>query len=535
MRVRHPWRVILIVAGILVAALVIAVASIVPFSSETARQKVIAVLADRFNADVELADLRLRVLPQFTAEGHGLAIRHKGRRDVPPLISIERFAAQGNLLGLLRRHIATVVVDRLDIEIPPDRDHDDSSGHVTSTMGTMSDRDPEDAIDARDRRSRGAAVPDGFVIDELTSTNARLVILPGKADKPPKVWSIHQLRMNGLATDRAMPFAATLDNAVPPGSIETSGAFGPWKSERPGATPLEGRFTFAHADLSVFKGVAGILAARGTFGGKLQRIDIHGQTDTPDFMVTAGHHAMPLHARYHAIVDGTNGNTFLEQVDASFLQTALTAKGAVAATPGVEGRTVTLDVDMEQGRLEDVLRLAVDADPPPMTGALKLTTKFVLPPGDRDVVDKLQLHGAFVISDTRFTNATVQQKVNELSHRTRGKDPDLPPQHVASRFAGTFRLAGGRLAIPHVTFDVPGAVVRLSGTYGLKSEHIDFTGTAFTEAKISEMTHGFKSLLLKPIDLLFKKDGGGSKIPIKIGGTRKDPDFGLDTHRVFKH
>ena len=47
------------------------------------------------------------------------------------------------------------------------------------------------------------------------------------------------------------------------------------------------------------------------------------------------------------------------------------------------------------------------------------------------------------------------------------------------------------------------------------------------------MTTGYKSLLLKPIDLIFKRDGGGSAIPIRITGTRREPAFGLDKGRVF--
>ena len=42
-------------------------------------------------------------------------------------------------------------------------------------------------------------------------------------------------------------------------------------------------------------------------------------------------------------------------------------------------------------------------------------------------------------------------------------------------------------------------------------------------------------MLLKVVDPLFKQeDGTGSAIPIKIGGTRNAPQFGLDTGRVFK-
>jgi uncharacterized protein involved in outer membrane biogenesis len=130
-RIRHPWR----IAAIALAAIVIvlaALAAAVPFRSDTARRKVVEVLAARLDAEVELADLRLRVLPWFRAEGHGLAIRHKGRRDVPPLIAIERFSADGNPFDLLRKHIARVTVEGLDIEIPPDHNRDNSESQETS-------------------------------------------------------------------------------------------------------------------------------------------------------------------------------------------------------------------------------------------------------------------------------------------------------------------------------------------------------------------------------------------------------------------
>src|SRR5207247_838328 len=182
----------------------------------------------------------------------------------------------------------------------------------------------------------------------------------------------------------------------------------------PGETALDGRFIFRHADLGVFKGISGILSARGTFGGSLGRIDIHGETDTPDFTVEVGGHPVPLHATYHAVVDGTNGDTILDPVDASLLKTSIVARGGVVDTPGKHGRTVSLDVQIDQGRIEDVLRLAVKSPTPPMTGALKLKTKFVLPPGHEDVVKKLRLDGQFAIAGARFTSFDVQSKIDEL-------------------------------------------------------------------------------------------------------------------------
>jgi hypothetical protein len=519
-RIQHAWRAAALVVGVVIVSLVIALASVVPFSSETARRKVIEVLSARLDAEVELSELRFRVLPQFHAEGVGLAIRHRGRRDVPPLISIKQFSAEGNVFGLLRRHITRLTVDELDIEIPPDRNRD---------RDPLADTDPPASSPTEGRSAETAR---GFVIDELIAKDARVVIIPRDTDKRPKVWSIHDLRMQSVSLDRPMPFTAALENAVPPGAIETSGSFGPWGREEPGQTPLEGKFTFERADLSVFKGISGILAAKGTFGGTLERIEVHGVTDTPDFTVAAGGHPMPLHATYHAIVDGTNGDTLLEKIDASFLNTSLTARGGVVKRPGKDGRTVELDVVMDDARLEDVLRMAVKVPAPPMSGALKLTTRFELPPGDRDVVEKLQLDGVFTIANASFASPLVQSKINELSRRTQ-EQGTAQGAKVVSQFAGKFTLRAGELALPHVTFDVPGSAIRLSGRYGLVSERIDFAGMIFTDATVSEMTTGYKSLLLKPVDLIFKRDGGGSAIPIRVTGTRREPAFGLDKGRVF--
>ena len=158
---------------------------------------------------------------------------------------------------------------------------------------------------------------------------------------------------------------------------------------------------------------------------------------------------------------------------------------------------------------------------------------LVIPPGDRDVVEKLKLDGRFTMTNAHFTNVNVGQKITELSQRARGKQPDPQATPVGSDFAGQFMLDGGKLTIPAVAFDVPGAGVRLAGYYNLRQEDMDFRGSLLTDAKVSQMTTGWKSWLLKVLDPLFGRDGGGSSIPIKVTGTRKAPSFGLDTGRVF--
>jgi hypothetical protein len=167
-----------------------------------------------------------------------------------------------------------------------------------------------------------------------------------------------------------------------------------------------------------------------------------------------------------------------------------------------------------------------------MTGALTLTTKFFLPAEHKDVADRLRLDGRFTLVGARFTNINVQSKINELSRKSRGEPEQT--DRVLSNFSGRFTLAGGRLSLPDLTFGVPGAAIRLAGTYALKPGTLDFHGTMLMDAKVSQTTTGFKSLLLKAIDPLFNRQGGGSAVPFTITGTRKDPSFGLDYHRVLK-
>lgn len=521
--------------GILLAALgvaaVVAFLVFVPLSQDKARARLIAALEERFDATVELRELRLQVLPTIRAEGRGLTIRHRGRTDVPPLITIPHFSAESSLTSFIHRHVSRVDVEGLDIEIPPDRDRGAAEGaNGTRATGRSDDESVDDANENTLARS--------VVIDDLYATGARLNIVSSEEGKNPKEWLIHDLHMKSLGIGRAMPFQATLTNAIPPGEIATQGSFGPWQQDDPGQTPLDGVFTFDRANLGVFKGIAGLLSAHGQFGGKLERIDVHGETDTPQFrVVKTGGHAVPMHATYHAIVDGTNGNTLLESVDAKILNTSILARGGVIGKPHVDGRTVSLDVTIAGGRIEDIMQMVVGSPMPPMNGGLQLRTKFVLPPGDVDVVKKLRLDGKFTLSGARFTNPDVQTKIVELSRRGSGKvgsrAEDVDPAKVRSRFDGRFALGDGRLDIPDVSFDVQGATVRLAGEYGLVSEAIDFTGMLFMDVKVSETTTGIKHLLLKLVDPLFNRDGGGSAIPIKITGTRADPSFGLDKGRVF--
>lgn len=220
---------------------------------------------------------------------------------------------------------------------------------------------------------------------------------------------------------------------------------------------------------------------------------------------------------------------------ASFLKTSLTARGAIVGAEGVKGRTVKLHVKIDDGTVEDVLRLGIKGNAPVMTGALVLHSDLNLPAGPQDVMDRLELAGEFEVANATFTNKQVQAKVSDLSERARGLDPDEHSGMIASNLRAHFRLTGSVLSLHDAAFAVPGAVVQVSGTYGLASEALQFDGTVRMKATVSEAAGGgVKSVLLKVIDPLFKRGNAGAVIPIRIRGSRSDPKIGLDLGRTLK-
>ncbi len=492
------------------------VASRIPLSSDTLRKRVTTSIADYLESDIELDSLTLRLSPRLHVEGAGLVVRYRGRDDVPPLIAVKAFTANASWRSLWRRRVDYAHLDGLQITIPP---------RHRNAEAPPSDTD--------DTYNLGAYAKQ-MVISEVDAPGAELTILRGDPKKPSRIWYLHSLKLQraGLAT--AMPFQTLLTNALPPGQVQASGTFGPWHRDAPGETPLDGRFTFDNANLDVFQGISGILSAKGTFGGTLEQIVTDGRTETPDFMVNISGHQVPLTTTYHALIDATNGNTTLDPVHATFLNTALVARGGVYEAEGVKGRITRLDVTMEDGRLEDLMRIAVPTTKAPMSGRVYLRTQFVIPPGKVDVVDKLQLNGRFAIDAGRFTDKDVQKKVNSMSHRARGRaSSSKAPDTITSDFRGQFELRRSQLGISSVSFDVPGAIVEMRGQYGLRQGTIDFKGNLFMDAKISETMTGFTSLLLKLADPFFRKDGR-TVVPVTISGTRDDPHFGLDMRRVFR-
>ena len=68
----------------------------------------------------------------------------------------------------------------------------------------------------------------------------------------------------------------------------------------------------------------------------------------------------------------------------------------------------------------------------------------------------------------------------------------------------------------------------MHGIYDLESEAVDLHGTLKTDAELSEMSHGIKSVLLKPFDVFFRRNHAGAVLPAHVIGTYHAPEFGLD-------
>jgi len=129
---------------------------------------------------------------------------------------------------------------------------------------------------------------------------------------------------------------------------------------------------------------------------------------------------MPLHTSFHAVVDGTTGDTYLQPVHALLQRSTLTATGSITRKPGVPGHDVELDVVINQGRIEDFLALGVRTSPAILRGALTAHTRIAIPQGPGTVTRRMKLQGSFHVEQASFSNAKLQQQIDDLSASGRG-------------------------------------------------------------------------------------------------------------------
>lgn len=473
-------------------------------------------LARSLQSEISLGRVGLGWFPlRLTA--HDLTVRHHGRTDVPPLMVVSSFTVDLDPMDLWSATVDHVRVDGMEVNIPP---KDDQTGKR---------RLP------RPDGGEGAGKPGKrLIVRRFTATNTRLAIIPKNERKNPKVWDIYELEMENLGDSAPSPFRAALTNPIPYGKIESTGRFGPWDASEPSASPLEGEYTFA-ADLGTIKGLHGQLNAIGSMSGVLEQIATTGQTQTPDFRLTALDGAsLPLATTYDALVDGTKGDVELNRVDIKLGSSPLQARGTIEGTHGLKGKRVVLNITSKAVNLAELLQLASKAQPPMARGTVAVDAAFDLPQGEADVLDRLVLEGSFRAERLRFADAGVQDKIDMLSRRGQGRPTDEAIDNVASNVTSKFAMGKRVVTYRGLAFSVQGATITLNGTHRLEPKTLALEGEVLLKASASNTLTGFKKWLVKPFDPLFSKKGAGTRLVITIAGTQDHPKVGFDLGKTLR-
>ena len=171
-----------------------------------------------------------------------------------------------------------------------------------------------------------------------------------------------------------------------------------------------------------FMGLRGFCRRRGRLAGTLGEIAVEGVADVPEFRLDVSDHALPLHTEFKAVVDGTTGDTRLDEVRARVGRSELTASGSVTRSERGEGAHDGFAVVMEQGRIEDMMALSMKGKPTLMRGALAAKAHFELPPGPVSVSRKMRLAGDVCDYGMRILNNAKMQAADGFDeHAGEGK------------------------------------------------------------------------------------------------------------------
>lgn len=519
------WGAAAVVAIVCVLVIVVAIKS--PF----AQGKVAQGLEETVRAKVSFGKFRMIYFPHPGCVAENVTFtREGGAADIPPLVTVQELEIEAHYADLIVRpgYIALVKLNGLRVQVPP---RGANVGSPTSP--------PSESSNVR----VGEIVADGAVLEIGRSGNA-----------PPLTFEMHSLRVRSFAHNSEWSYQVSMKTAEPPGEIISKGKFGPLNVEDLETTPLSGEYKFQQADLSVFDGIAGTLSSGGDFGGKLGEVGVRGTLDVPDFQVVRSKHKVHLTSRFNASVNATNGDVSLKQVETSFLQTSVAASGSVVSKAGQNGKTTSVDVEVNNGRIQDLLVLLASTKNAPMNGATSFKAHVTVLPLGRPFLKELAMRGDFGVDQAAFKKPSRQEQVDELSERSRGEKKDKDkgkdqskeqsktqadpagddPANIVMNLRGHLELRDGVAKFSQLIFNVPGASARMNGTYNLENEQIDFHGTLKTEAELSQDTTGVKSTLLKPLNPLFKRKKAGADIPIKMTGTYHDPQFGFDVAGTVK-
>src|SRR5215831_15936848 len=288
----------LLIGGIICATILVIAALLLmkywPFSENAVRED----LAEASDSTVTIRSYHPTYLPPgCTLEGIEF---HHGKNNFK-LITINKLIVDGSYLGILSRHVSRITAIGARVFIPP------FGGNIQfhSEHSTI-------------------------VLDELVANGTGVEFIPADGNTGSLVFDVHEALFREVRWGSPIQYRLKIHNPNPPGEISVEGKFGEWADGHPQDTPMSGTYTFEHADLGVYGGIAGTLNSNGKFEGVLKRINVSGTTDTPDFVVTSGGHKHRLSTKFDAYVDAMRGDTFINRVEVRLGRTLLVVRGSVA-------------------------------------------------------------------------------------------------------------------------------------------------------------------------------------------------------------
>jgi AsmA-like C-terminal region len=482
-----------------------------PFSERT----VTASLRETFPSNVTIEHYKTEYFPHPGCTAEGVAFHSpSGPAGSPPVVSIQKLTIQGSYADFIFRphHISRAYLEGFRLQVPSLKNPGAFSGGYTESSMTI-----------------GEVVANGAVL-EFERENG----------KPATRFDIHELSLTSVSASAGMSYRVTMKNPSPPGEITSTGHFGPFQASNPSQTPVSGTFSFQRADLGVFKGISGIVDSEGTFSGPLGHVNVKGSTTSPDFEVKRSEHAAPLSTHFQLVVNSMNGDVALTTVETSYFKTVINSSGSVAKKEGWDAKFTSLDFAVHDGRIQDILRLFVKANTPPMSGATRLKAHVTVPPEGKPFLKEVTLQGDFDIDNGHFEKPSRQVSVDELSETARGEKKgkpeekkEEPEENVTSHVHGQVDVKNGVATFSELLYSVPGADARMHGTFNLLNEKVDLHGTLRMDSKFSQSTSGIKALFAKVLDPFLNKKNG-SVVPVLVDGTYSHPHFGLDLNPIKK-
>ncbi len=493
---RKIWRLVAICVGVVLVGAAVFHYRDWPFTP----RNVVKELELATSSKVQFATFRRFFLPHPGCVLESVTLT-RGSYPGEQVTKVRQLTIKGKWTGLIQKHVAVIRADGVEAVFPP--------------IGTGPSWKPTESE---------------VVVDKLIANGATLLFLRHNPTEPPVKFLIQKFVGHHLATHDPMPYEVSLLNPEPPGQIDVSGTFGPWKREQISQTPVSGNYSFRNADLGSLGGIQGILSSDGMFQGTLESIEIKGKTATPDFRTADTPHKLDLKSEFHAEVDATNGDVTLDQVRAVLVKTTILSRGKVASHPTEDGKAADLEFDVRRGRIQDLLLMFVSDEQSPLNGEISLRAQTHVPPGKAPFLKRIQLNGDFGIESAKFTKTETQGSVDKLSTAAQGQgDQTDHPDSVVSDVEGHVNVKDGVATFTGLRFRVPGARARLDGTFDLITQKVDLRGMLYMDAKLPEATSGIKSFLLKAIDPFLKKNRrGGAKMPVSITGSYQHPSYKAD-------